>query len=394
MSNRYADVHRILTFFSAMLLAACSAPVPPEPGPAIVVALPAHAGTTQGDASRRYPIEAVPRYQNAMSFRVGGKIIERSVRLGDRVHAGQVLARLDAVDAAAQTAAARAALEAAEHRLRFAKQQLDRDTAQAAESLIAANALEQTDDAYRAAVAVRDEAADQFAVAEHTLEYHRLIADHDGAITSENADTGQNVVAGQAVYGVAWSGDIDVVLDAAATDLPQITIGQAAIVTFTALPGRLAKARVREIAPAAAPLSRSYRVKLSLSPGDAGVRLGMTGDAELATLQGSTPPGAAAPARGAAPAGAAAPETLLFRTPATAVFHSGNATAVWVVRTADSTLELRPVSVRRYTASAALIDAGLHEGDEVVQAGVHTVFAGERVKPVKPLFSDAAGAGR
>jgi RND family efflux transporter MFP subunit len=291
-----------------------------------------------------------------------------------------VLARLDAVDAAAQAAGAHAALEAADHRLRFAKQQLDRDTAQAAESLIAANALEQTEDAYRAALAARDEAADQFAVAQNTLQYHRLIADHDGAITSENADTGQNVVAGQAVFGVAWSGDVDVVLDAAATDLPRIAIGQAAVVTFTALPGRPGKARVREIAPSADPLSRSYRVKLSLVPGDAAVRLGMTGDAEFAALQASTP------------AGGATPTTPLFRTAATAVFHSGKATAVWVIRTADSTLELRPVSVRRYTASAAYIDAGLNEGDEVVQAGVHTVFAGEQVKPVKPLFSDDAGA--
>src|SRR6266853_1865636 len=65
-----------------------------------------------------------------------------------------------------------------------------------------------------------------------------LVADHDGMITSESADTGQYVSAGQAVYGLAWSGDIDVNLDAAAGDLGRMTIGQPADVMFSALPGR------------------------------------------------------------------------------------------------------------------------------------------------------------
>ena len=96
-------------------------------------------------------------------------------------------------------------------------------------------------------------------------EYNTLAADHDGVITSENADTGQVVSAGQAVYGLAWSGDMDVTLDAAASDLGRISIGQAANVTFPALPGRGFDARVREITPAADPQSRTYRVKLTLT---------------------------------------------------------------------------------------------------------------------------------
>src|SRR6202035_2090228 len=119
--------------------------------------------------------------------------------------------------------------------------------------------------------------------ARNTLQYNALIADHDGVITSENADTGQVVSAGQAVYGLAWTGDTDVILDAAAGDLGRIAVGPAAGVTFPALPGRRFEARVREVAPAADPQSRTYRVKLTLTeqPGADAVRLGMTGDAVL-----------------------------------------------------------------------------------------------------------------
>jgi multidrug efflux system membrane fusion protein len=88
---------------------------------------------------------------------------------------------------------AKAALDAAEHRLVFAKQQLDRDGAQAQQNLIAANQFEQTQDSFSAAQAGREQAQAQWVVAHNNLEYNTLVADHDGVITSENADTGQVV---------------------------------------------------------------------------------------------------------------------------------------------------------------------------------------------------------
>jgi multidrug efflux system membrane fusion protein len=374
----------------ALALAACHGHPAVEAPPAAVMALPVHAyAGADGGQSVRYPIEAAARYANAMSFRVAGKIVERTVRLGDVVRRGTVIARLDATDAEKQAAAARAALDAAEHRLTFAQQTLDRDTAQFAQHLIAESALEQTQDAYSAARAARDQAADQWVVARNALQYHALVADHDGTITGENADTGQYVAAGQAVYGLAWSGDIDVILDAAAGDLGKMTIGQPADVTFSALPGSRFAARVREVAPAADPQSRTYRVKLTLTekPGADAVRLGMTGDAVLSPAASG-----AAQAVDPTPARAAAAAALIFKIPATAIFHQDSAPAVWVIRANDSTLELRPVTVRTYTERSAVVTSGLAEGDSLVLAGVHTVFAGQHVRAVKPLFADD-GAG-
>jgi membrane fusion protein, multidrug efflux system len=350
---------------------------------AVVVAVPVHpdAGTA-GDLAIRYPVEVAARYSNPMSFRVPGKLIERQVRIGDTVKKGEVVARLDPIDAQKQAASAQAALEAAEHRLSFAKQQLDRDSAQAAQNLIAANQLEQTQDAFSAAQAGREQAAAQMVVTRNNLEYNTLVADHDGVITSENADTGQVVSAGQAVYGLAWSGDTDVTLDAAASDLGRIAIGQVARVTFPGLPGRSFAARVREITPAADPQSRTYRAKLTLEQPGQMVRLGMTGDAVLSPVATSSGGGAPAPT---------------FTVPATAIFHQGNVPAVWVISASSSTLELRPVTVRSYSDHSTVITSGLTDGDTVVLAGVHTVYAGERVTPVRPLFDeegDVAGPAR
>jgi RND family efflux transporter MFP subunit len=337
----------------------------------MVIAEQVHAAAGSAGTGPRYTVEVAPRYSTVMSFRVPGQITERKVRLGDHVHRGDVIARLDSIDAAKQAAAARAVLDAAEHRLKFAAQQLDRDKAQHEQNLIAANQFEQTEDAYVAALSGRDQAANQWTLASNALRYTALVADHDGVITAENADTGQVVAAGQAVYGFAWSGDVDVVLDAAANDLGKLSIGQKADVEFTALPGHHFAARVREIGPDADAQSRTYRVKLTLADAAPEVHLGMTGDASLATVTGST----------------SAP---IFEVPATAIFHQGNTPAVWIVRKQDSTLELRPIRVASYAERAVVVKEGLLEGDNLVVAGVHTVFEGEHVTPIKPLFADEA----
>jgi multidrug efflux system membrane fusion protein len=365
---------RLPIAFGSVLLAACHHEAPPATPPASVVAEVVHPVAAGDESGPRYTIEVASRYSNVMSFRVAGKITERKVRLGDHVHRGEVVARLDAVDAAKQAAAAKAVLDAAEHRLVFAREQLERDKSQREQNLIAVNQFEQTEDAYVAALAGRDQASDQWTVARNALSYTSLLADHDGVITAESADTGQVVAAGQAVYGLAWSGDVDVVLDAAASDLDKMAINESADVAFTALPGHHFAARVREIAPDADPQSRTYRVKLSLADARPEVHLGMTGDASLAALNRPT-------------------ESPSFRIPATAIFHQGNDTAVWIVRKQDSTLELRPVKVTIYAERFALVNDGLVEGDRLVMAGVHTVFAGEHVTPVIPLFANDAAPG-
>ena len=359
-------------------LGACSGGKNAVAPPALVVALPVHpdTGPGAGGGAIRYPVEVAARYSNPMSFRVPGKLIERKVRIGATVKKGEIVAQLDPIDAQRQAASAKATLDAAEHRLLFAKQQLDRDSAQSEQNLIAANQLEQTQDAYSAAQAGREQAAAQWVVARNNLEYNTLVADHDGVITSENADTGQVVSAGQAVYGLAWSGDVDVTLDAAASDLGRIAVGQAASVTFPALPGRRFDAGVREITPAADPQSRTYRVKLTLTQPGQVVRLGMTGDATLSPVAGG------------------GVTEVSFTLPTTAIFHQGSAPAVWVINTGTSTLELRPVTVRSYSDHSTTISGGLKDGETVVLAGVHTVYAGERVSPVRPLFDgegDVAG---
>lgn len=354
-----------LAVCAALALSACHRREAAAPAPRPVVALPVHPDGRPPVAS--LPCEVQARYSNALSFRVAGKIVERLVRLGDSVKVGQVVARLDATDARKNLANAQAQSDAAEHRLVYAKQQLDRDRAQAQENLIAPTQWEQTQDAYASALGQRDSARAQLALAADQLAYTTLTADHAGVITAENADTGQNVTVGQAVYNLAWNGDVDALCDAPERVLPALTVGRTANVTLPALPGKALTARVREVSPAADPQSHTYRVKLTLQASES-VRLGMTAVVAFDSGDQTSAP--------------------MFTVPATALFHDGQRPAVWVVRAGVDTLELRPVTVVRYDERTLSIAGGLHDGDRVLLQGVHTVTAGEHVRAVAPLHPE------
>ena len=352
---------------SAVALGACHQhdAVVPEAKP--VVALAVH---PDGHVEiNSLPAQVQARYSTPLSFRVGGKVIERRVHIGDTVKAGQVVALLDPTDLQNNLVNARAQLDAAEHRFVFARQQLDRDQAQARANLIAPAQLEQTEDAYASALAQRTSALAQMALATDHLRYATLTADHDGVITSEDVDTGQNVQGTQAVYHLDWTGDVDVVCDAPERTLNALAVGSNARVTLPALPGKTFEARVREVSAAADPQSRTWRVKLTLTAPSPEVRLGMTANVAFS---------------------AADDAGQVFTLPVTALFHKGENPAVWVVRKGSDTLELRQVTIERYDEHTVSFSSGLHDGDRVVLQGVHAVSSGQHVQVVPPLHSEDA----
>ncbi|MHB9842309.1 efflux RND transporter periplasmic adaptor subunit [Paraburkholderia terrae] len=368
------STHRVpvvIAACSAILLCACHQreAVVPEAKP--VVARAVHPdGRIEGTS---LPAQVQARYSTPLSFRVGGKVIERRVRIGDTVKAGQTVALLDPTDLQNNLVNARAQLDAAEHRLVFAKQQLDRDEAQSRANLIAAAQLEQTQDAFATALAQRNSALAQMALATDQLGYATLTADHDGVITSEDADTGQNVQATQAVYHLDWTGDVDIVCDAPERALNSLTVGSKARVTLPVLPGKTFEAHVREVSPAADRESRTWRVKLTLGAPSPEVRLGMTANVAFDVAAAATGEGGASGA---------------FTVPVTALFHQGEKPAVWVVRSGNDTLELRPVTIQRYDERSVSLGSGLHDGDRVVLQGVHAVSSGQHVQVVPPLHSE------
>lgn len=357
----------LLSSSLALALAACGKPAPVAEAPREVVVLQAQ--QRDGAQALHLPAEVQPRFVTAMSFRVAGQLVERRVHLGDTVRKGQLVARLDPADAQHNAASAQAELASARQHLDAAEKQLKRDTEQARENLISAQQLEQSQDAHAAAQAQLKAAQARAAVAGNQRDYTALLAEHDGVISAEQANTGDVLSPGQPVFSLAWSGAVDVITDVADSQVARIHPGATATVTLPSLPGKSFSGRVREVSPAADPQSRTYRVKVTLEQPDAALRLGMTGDVVIT------------------PGAQGGPGATVMVLPATALFHQGDKPAVWVVG-GDGKLALRPVTVSAYGERSISLTQGVAAEDKVVVQGVHTLTAGEKVKAIAPLHAE------
>ena len=108
---RNSRLPALLPVMVALLLSACGKQAAaPEPERAVRTQL---IESSSAGMTREFAAEIRARTESRLSFRVGGKIQQRLVNLGDKVRAGQVLAQLDAQDLRLGSEAAQAQMIAA-----------------------------------------------------------------------------------------------------------------------------------------------------------------------------------------------------------------------------------------------------------------------------------------
>lgn len=332
--------HIILPALAAALLVACdkAPPAPPLPAPAVKALI---VGQTPQRAGGAYSGEIRARYETPLAFRIGGKLLERTVDAGASVKAGQLLARLDPADVrlAAGQAEAQRALALAE-----AKRYRDLH----ARNFVSAAALEAKETALASAEA-------QAGMARNQAAYATLSADHAGIVTAVLAEPGQVVGAGQPVLRIARDGEREVAIALPETAVTGLKPGMAAEISLWS-GERTYRGQLRELAPAADPATRTYAARVSVLDADTGLALGMTASVRFATESDAAPV-----------------------IPLAALFQQGEKFAVWTIGE-DNTVSLKPVTVAGYTDAGARIAAGLQPGERIVAVGVHKLSAGQKVR--------------
>ena len=112
--------------------------------------------------------------------------------------------------------------------------------------------------------------------AEDHLGYTKLLADSSGAVIATGAEAGEVVRAGQMIVTVAHDDGADAVFDVPASLMRQVSPDALISIALTDDPTVHTVGRVREVAPQADPVTRSYRVKVGLTEWPEAMRLGAT----------------------------------------------------------------------------------------------------------------------
>lgn len=292
-----------------------------------------------------------PAREMDLSFRVGSKLVERTVDVGSAFRKGDILARVDDEEYRHRLQSAKADLAAAEAVLVESAAAFDRQSKLFHDGYVTRANYDVAVKSVKSAEAKLDAAKAALALAQTQLAHTELRATFDGIVTAVGVEEGQVVNVGQMVIRAAEPDKRDAVFSVPLEAFAASEPGKGApgvIVSLLADPAIAQRGRIREIAPLADAATGTYEIRVALNAPPPAMRFGAAVSGRLDI--------------------AADP---VFVLPGAALSDLRGTPAVWVVDPVTLTVNLHPVEVDRYETGVVVIGAGLSEGDVVVTAGVN-----------------------
>jgi membrane fusion protein, multidrug efflux system len=234
-----------------LLLAGCGPSAERQKGvelPPVSVEV-AQASAIESPISEMVPGTVQSAIRSTIEARLPGRIVRLPVSTGERVERGQLLVELEAADAQARFEQAVATQEQADQDYKRFSQLVEKQAATPAEfdSIQARQRL--------AAAAVRE--------AETLMNFTRITAPFDGVISGKFAEPGDMAIPGRPLLRLENSGALEVAADVSESLVHHLAEGEPLMAYFPA--GNLhLKAVITEIAPAADPRTRTFRLLAAL----------------------------------------------------------------------------------------------------------------------------------
>ncbi len=291
------------------------------------------------------------------SFRIDGRLIERTVEIGDSVRPGQLLARLDPQNEESSLQAARAQMAAAQAQLVEARNNHARMRDLVAEGAVSQSAFDQALALLRTAESQVEAVQASVDIAQNRLSYTRLVSEVSGVVTARGPEPGEVVGAGRMIVQVAREGARDALFGVPAQIKDSAPANPDITVELTSNPRITAAGKVREVSPRADPVTGTFAVRVALANPPVEMRLGstVTGRMKLAAV-------------------------AAIEVPAAALVRADGKPAVWVVDPKALTVSTRNIEVQAQDPERVQVGSGLKAGDVVVTAGAQALRPGQKVR--------------
>lgn len=307
----------------------------------------------------RYVGTVQVRREVEQAFRVGGKVVQRRVDVGQAVREGDVIAVLDDSDYRLAEEAARQQSIASAAQARQAASDRQRLAALKVDGSVSASDEERAESNARTSSAAAEGDAKKLDLARNRLAYTVLRASQAGVVTAVKLEAGQVVAEGQPVVSIANQGEPEIVVDVPEDQLEAFKTARYKA-SLARAPEETFEVALRELSPQAAAQTRTYRARLKPASGRS-LPLGATATLFVQFAAQAQP---------------------LAAIPAAAITQSGGQSALWVVRRDEArkaaTVQLTPVTVHGYRNDEVMV-SGPQAGDLVVTAGVQKMAPGLQV---------------
>ena len=299
-----------------------------------------------------------PRDWTEVKAQISGQLQEVSVRSGEAVKRGQLLARLDAREFRSRLADKRAALAGAQAQLELSKKKRESTRAMRERELVSQIDLDGAESNYRVSRANVDSLKAQLEQATKALEDCEIRSPLDGVVAERSAQPGAAVTPASELFTVMDLSTLELTALVPAGDIPAVRIGQEVEFKVEGFAGRSFTGTVERINPATEPGSRSIAIYVSVANPGGDLRGGMFAQGSLLVA-----------------------ETAASMVVPAAAVHD-DAGSAYVYRIAADVIERRNVEVQTNDAATGTvaIASGLETGDRVVVGNLVNLEAGTPVR--------------
>lgn len=300
-----------------------------------------------------------PQRQATVSSQTGGRVLQMTVRAGDRVRAGQLLAVLDDREAQAASQRVAAQIAEAEAQLRQAQANHRRNEGLRAQGFISQAAVDQSLSQLQAAQAAREQALAAQRQAQATQSHARVTAPFDGVVAQTLAEPGDLALPGTPLLRIHAPAPLRVTVRLPLSVVPVAQAAQRVEILSADASAQVWTPTSRQWLPAADPVSQTLEWRLGLPDG--------TG----------LMPGQTVRVRFAAEAAAAVSSSERLLLPSAAVLRRGELTAVYVAQPQGFALRAVRLGADHGAAGVEVL-AGLRPGEVVALDAVRAGLAGAR----------------
>jgi len=318
----------------------------------------------------------VARRKAVVSAKIQGRLSELKVEEGSRVREGEVIARLESADAAAQVQRASAAVQRAQADLEEQRRLLRQAQGLARERVLSQDQLEAAESRVKIGEAAVRQAEAERGIYAALLQNTVIRAPFSGVVVKKMAEVGESVApippgvnistSSGAIVALADLETLEVEADVAEGNVARLSDDQPAEVVAEAFPDQRYKAVLRQVIPTADRTKATVQVKVTIL--DKAPNLKPEMSAKVTFLE---------PARPAA--ASSAPAAPVVTVPRDAVATREGKTVVWVV-SEDNTVRAREVTTRGESQGQAVVRSGLSGGERIVLHPPDTLRDGATVR--------------
>jgi len=309
-----------------------------------------------------------PAIESNLSFKVSGNIEKISVRVGQQVNKGDLIANLDETDYRLQLGEANAAMSNALVQEQNSLSNYERVSNLYENGNVSVMEYERAKAAWESAKAQRESADKRVEQAGKQLSYTKLFAPINGIIGAKEAEENENVMTGNTIVQINANDLMEVLVGIPSGYISQIYEGEEVSVSFSALPGKSYTGFISEVSYVTGTGSTTYPVTIRLKETIDALRPGMAANVTLSMSARNEN------------------EDPVLIIPTTAVAEFNNQTYVFILQPADSSfgvIEKRVVRLGKLNTDGFTVLEGLNEQELVVTAGISNLYDGMKVKLIE-----------